>query len=281
MFKPLAIASLMSDYGIKPKKGLGQNFLIDENYLAKITEIAGVDKHTDILEIGAGIGNLTRHLADAGRQVTAVELDKQLIPILKKITREFDNVHIVEGDILEIPVSELVTSSGYVVAANIPYYITSVLIRYLLENDPKPRAIVLTIQREVAQRVCAKAGDLSLLALSVQVYGSPKIAARIPAGAFYPAPKVDSAVLVIDLYDQPLIAADLHDTFFMLAKAAFSQKRKMMHNALAGALGLNKEEVDELLSSVDIDPQRRAQTISIEEWDRLIKAYQAFLVRNK
>lgn len=280
MFKSLAVASLMSDYGIKPKKGLGQNFLTDETYLAKITEIAAIDKNTDVLEIGAGIGNLTRHLAHAGRQVTAVELDSQLIPILKKVTKAFGNVDIVEGDILEIPVSDLVTSSGYVVAANIPYYITSALIRYLLENDPKPKAIVLTIQREVAQRICAKAGGLSLLALSVQVYGSPMIAARIPAGAFYPAPKVDSAVLTIDLYDQPLIGADLLDTFFMLAKSAFTQKRKMMHNALAGVPGLNKEKVDALLSSVDIDPKRRAQTISIKEWERLTKAYQAFLVSN-
>ena len=280
MFKSLAVASLMSDYGIKPKKGLGQNFLTDETYLAKITEIAAIDKNTDVLEIGAGIGNLTRHLAHAGRQVTAVELDSQLIPILKKVTKAFDNVDIVEGDILEIPVSDLVTSSGYVVAANIPYYITSALIRYLLENDPKPKAIVLTIQREVAQRICAKAGGLSLLALSVQVYGSPMIAARIPAGAFYPAPKVDSAVLTIDLYDQPLIGADLLDTFFMLAKSAFSQKRKMMHNTLAGVSGLNKEKVDALLSSVEIDPKRRAQTISIEEWERLTKAYLIFLGNN-
>jgi 16S rRNA (adenine1518-N6/adenine1519-N6)-dimethyltransferase len=277
MFKPLAVASLMSDHGIKPKKGLGQNFLTDETYLAKITEIAGIDKNMDVLEIGAGIGNLTRHLAEAGRQVTAVELDSQLIPILKKVTKAFGNVQIIEGDILEIPVSDLTTSPEYVVAANIPYYITSALIRYLLENDPKPKAIILTIQREVAQRVCAKAGELSLLALSVQVYGYAKIAARIPADAFYPTPKVDSAVLTIDLYDQPLIEADLLDVFFMLAKAAFTQKRKMMHNALAGAPGLNKEDVDALLSSVDIDPKRRAQTISIEEWERLTKAYRAFL----
>lgn len=280
MFKPLAVSSLMSDYGIKPKKGLGQNFLIDETYLARITEIAGIDKNTDVLEIGAGIGNLTRHLAYAGHQVTAVEIDSQLIPILKKMTKPFSNVHIVEGDILEIPISEIVKSQGYIVAANIPYYITSALIRYLLENDPKPKTIVLTIQREVAKRVCAHAGELSMLALSVQVYGYPEITARIPAGAFYPVPKVDSAVLTIKLYDQPLIKADSLEPFFMLAKAAFTQKRKMMHNALAGVPGLKKEDVDALLSSVDIDPKRRAQTISIEEWERLTKAYQAFLVKN-
>jgi 16S rRNA (adenine1518-N6/adenine1519-N6)-dimethyltransferase len=276
MFKPLAVASLMSDYGISPKKGLGQNFLIDENYLAKIAEVAGIDKHTDVLEIGAGLGNLTRYLAAAGRQVTAVEIDDQLIPILKKVTREFDNVDIVKGDILEMPVSQLITSPGYVVAANIPYYITSVLIRYLLENEPKPKRMVLTIQKEVAQRACAKAGKLNLLALSVQVYGCPTIAARIPADAFYPAPKINSAVLTIELYDQPLIPDELLETFFKLAKAGFSQKRKMLHNALAGATGLEKDEVDEMLTSIAIDPKRRAQTISIEEWARMITAYQTF-----
>jgi len=277
MFEPLAVPSLMRDYGIKPKKGLGQNFLIDETYLVKITEAAHVDKNTDVLEIGAGMGNLTRHLAAAARQVTAVELDRQLIPILKKVTRDFANVRIVQGDILELPVNDLMDAPGYVVAANIPYYITSALIRYLLECTAKPRTIVLTIQREVAQRICADAGALSLLALSVLVYGSPKIAARIPSGAFYPVPKVDSAVLVVDLYDQPMIPYKLLDSFFRLAKAAFTQKRKMLHNALAGAPELNKEKADLLLSHAGIDPERRAQMLTIEEWKQLTSAYEDML----
>jgi 16S rRNA (adenine1518-N6/adenine1519-N6)-dimethyltransferase len=277
IFKPLAVPSLMRDYGIKPKKGLGQNFLIDENYLAKITEIAQIDNNTDVLEIGAGIGNLTRHLAAAARHVTAVELDRQLIPILKKVTRDFTNVRIVQGDILELPVNDLMDTSGYVVAANIPYYITSALIRYLLECTVKPSAIVLTIQREVAQRICAEAGALSLLALSVQVYGSPRIAARIPSESFYPAPKVDSAVLTVDLYEQPMIPYELLDSFFLLAKAAFTQKRKMLHNALAGAPELNKEKTDFLLSRAGIDPKRRAQMLTIDEWKRLTNAYEDML----
>ena len=277
MFEPLAVPSLMRDYGIKPKKGLGQNFLIDETYLVKITEAAHVDKNTDVLEIGAGMGNLTRHLAAAARHVTAVELDRQLIPILKKVTRDFANVRIVQGDILELPVNDLMDAPEYVVAANIPYYITSALIRYLLECTAKPRTIVLTIQREVAQCICADAGALSLLALSVLVYGSPKIAARIPSGAFYPVPKVDSAVLVVDLYDQPMIPYKLLDSFFRLAKAAFMQKRKMLHNALAGAPELNKEKADLLLSHAGIDPERRAQMLTIEEWKQLTSAYEDML----
>ena len=277
IFEPLAVSSLMRDYGIKPKKGLGQNFLIDEACLAKIAEAAHIDKNTDVLEIGAGLGNLTRHLAAAARQVTAVEIDRQLIPILEKVTREFINVRIVQGDILELPVSDLMDVPGYVVAANIPYYITSVLIRYLLECTVKPSVIVLTIQREVARRICAEAGALSLLALSVQVYGSPKIAARIPAGAFYPVPKVDSAILVVDLYDQPMIPYAQLGYFFRLAKAAFTQKRKMLHNSLAGAPELNKEKAGLLLSRVDIDPKRRAQMLTIDEWLRLTSAYEDML----
>ena len=277
MFEPLAVPSLMRDYGIKPKKGLGQNFLIDETYLAKITEVANIDKSTDVLEIGAGIGNLTRHLAAAARQVTAVEIDRQLIPILKKVTRDFANVRIVQGDIMELPVNDLIDAPGYVVAANIPYYITSALIRYLLECTAKPTAIVLTIQREVAQRICADAGALSLLALSVQVYGSPRIAARIPSGAFYPVPKVDSAVLTVDLYDQPVIPYKLLDSFFRLAKAAFTQKRKMLHNALAGAPEMNKENADLLLSRAGIDPERRAQMLTLDEWKHLTSAYEDML----
>ncbi len=277
IFEPLAVSSLMRDYGIKPKKGLGQNFLIDEACLAKIAEAAHIDKNTDVLEIGAGLGNLTRHLAAAARQVTAVEIDRQLIPILEKVTHEFLNVQIVQGDILELPVSDLMDVPGYVVAANIPYYITSVLIRYLLECTVKPSVIVLTIQREVARRICAEAGALSLLALSVQVYGSPKIAARIPAGAFYPVPKVDSAILVVDLYDQPMIPSAQLGYFFRLAKAAFTQKRKMLHNSLAGAPELNKEKAGLLLSRVDIDPKRRAQMLTINEWLRLTSAYENML----
>ena len=277
IFKPLAVSSLMRDYGVKPKKGLGQNFLIDESCLAKIAEAAHIDKDTDVLEIGAGLGNLTRHLAAAARKVTAVELDRQLIPILEKVTREFLNVQIVQGDILELSVSDLMDIPGYVVAANIPYYITSALIRYLLECTVKPSVIVLTIQQEVARRICADAGALSLLALSVQVYGSPKIFVRIPAGAFFPVPKVDSAVLTVDLYDQPMIPYSQLSHFFLLAKAAFTQKRKMLHNSLAGAPELNKEKAGLLLSRAGIDPKRRAQMLTINEWKKLTSVYQDML----
>jgi len=161
----------------------------------------------------------------------------------------------------------------YRVVANIPYYITSALIRHLLEAPQPPELLVLTVQREVAERICAAPGELSLLALSVQVYGQPKIAARIPAGAFYPPPKVDSAVIRLDLYDQPRIPAPLLPTFFRLAKAGFSQKRKTLRNALAGGLGWKPVQAEALLHQAGIDPGRRAETLSLEEWGAMTESY--------
>ena len=175
----------------------------------------------------------------------------------------------VHGDILKLSPQELVAEKDYIVAANIPYYITSAVIRHLLESDPKPRRIVLTVQKEVAERICAKPGDMSLLALSVQVYGNPRIAARIPASAFFPEPKVDSAVLSVDIYPAPLIKADLLEYFFKMIKAGFSQKRKTLRNSLSSGLHVSTIVSEELLKKADIDPMRRAETLSIDEWQTL------------
>jgi 16S rRNA (adenine1518-N6/adenine1519-N6)-dimethyltransferase len=157
------------------------------------------------------------------------------------------------------------------VAANIPYYITSALLRHLLEAPNPPSRLILTVQKEVADRICAQVGDLSLLALSVQVYSSPKIAAKIPAGAFYPAPKVDSAVVRIDLYPQPLIEPDKLDKYFRLIKAGFSQKRKTLRNAISAGMRWSKDETEKILADAGIDPQRRAQTLSLDEWKSLVE----------
>ena len=276
---PLKLPSLLRDHGIAPKKGLGQNFLVDEVFLQKIVEAGGIDTDTDVLEIGAGAGSLTRHLASAAGMVTAVEIDQALLPLLKKVLAPFNNVRVIAGDIFDQDISALMARPGYVVAANIPYYITSALIRFLLESPLKPSRMVLTIQHEVAQRVCAPAGDLSLLALSVQLYGVPRIAFRIPAGAFYPAPTVDSAVLVVDLFPQPAIPQEQIEDFFRLAKAAFGQKRKILHNTLAALPELDKESAAALLHQAAIDPQRRAQTLTLAEWEKLAGAYR-FLKRD-
>lgn len=270
---PLNASALLKQYGLRADKKLGQNFLSDPFALEAIVAAAEIQPSDTVLEIGPGLGSLTRYLAVSAREVIAVELDADLILPLEAVTRPYDNVQIVHGDILKIPPKELVSEAGYLVVANIPYYITSAIIRHLLENDPKPRRIVLTIQKEVADRICAGPGGMSLLALSVQVYGKPRIAARIPAGAFFPPPKVDSAVLCVDIYEAPKIQTELLDTFFKLIKAGFSQKRKTLRNSLSSGLHIPAAEAEDLLSKANIDPMRRAETLSVEEWQALCNLY--------
>jgi 16S rRNA (adenine1518-N6/adenine1519-N6)-dimethyltransferase len=265
---PLQIGALLRAHQLHPKKGLGQNFLSDPVTLQRIVDAAEIQPDAHVLEVGPGLGSLTRYLARAAGQVVAVELDQALLPVLQEVLAPFDNVRIVQGDILELNPAELMPDSGYQVVANIPYYITSAVIRHLLEAPVKPSRIVLTVQREVAERISAAPGKLSLLALSVQVYGQPRTAARIPAGAFYPPPKVDSAVVRVDLYPEPLIPVEQLNTFFRLAKAGFHQKRKMLRNSLVGGLSLAQERVEELLHAAGIDPQRRAETLALEDWRR-------------
>ncbi len=195
------------------------------------------------------------------------------MPILEEVVGPFGNVEIVQGDILELDPGSLMGAEGYYVVANIPYYITSAVIRRLLEASARPARIVLTIQREVAERICAGPGDLSLLALSVQVYGRPSIAMHIPAGAFTPPPKVDSSVVRVDLYPQPAVPAAQLDSFFRLTRAGFSQKRKTLRNALSGGLAWAPARAEALLRLARIDPMRRAETLAMEEWQSLVDAY--------
>lgn len=268
---PLDAAALLKRHGLRAHKGLGQNFLQDAQALEKIVSAAEIQRTDTVLEIGPGLGSLTRYLAVSARGVVAVELDENLLPPLKTVLAPYQNVRLVQGDILKLSTNDLMAEKDYIVVANIPYYITSAVIRHLLENEPKPRRIVLTIQKEVAQRICAQLGDMSLLALSVQVYGKPRIAAYIPAEAFFPAPTVDSAVLCVDIYSTPLIQEELFEPFFKLIKAGFSQKRKTLRNSLSSGLHISPANAAEMLTHVNIDPQRRAETLSIEEWERLAK----------
>lgn len=269
---PLNAPALLRAHNLRPRKSLGQNFLVDAAALEKIAAVAQIHPNNDVLEIGAGLGSLTRHLAVSARKVVAVELDSHLLPVLAEVVAPWQNVQIIPGDILKIDPASLMLEEGYLVVANIPYYITSALIRHLLEANRKPARLTLTIQREVAERICAPAGELSLLALSVQVYGKARVALRIPAGAFYPPPKVDSSVLQVDLYDEPLISAAQLPLFFRLAKAGFSQKRKTLRNSLSAGLQLPPGEVQALLDSAGIHAQRRAETLEIEEWRKLASA---------
>lgn len=258
---------LLKQFGLRPKKSLGQNFLIDNPALDKIVRAADVTADDVVLEIGPGLGSLTQHLAAIAKRVIAVEIDGNLIPVLHSQLADRSNVEIVQGDILKIdPATLLREASTYKVVANIPYYITSGIIRHLLEASITPSLLVLTIQQEVAERIIAQPDDMNLLAVSVQFYGSPRIVTNIQAGAFYPAPKVDSAVVRIDLDANPRVEVKSVDTFFSVVKAGFSQKRKQIHNSLVGGLGKPREEIDRLLQAGNIDPKRRAETLTLEEW---------------
>ncbi|MRR29843.1 16S rRNA (adenine(1518)-N(6)/adenine(1519)-N(6))-dimethyltransferase RsmA [bacterium] len=265
----LDVSRLLRGAGLTPRKGLGQNFLTDPSVLDKVVEAAGVNSDDTVLEIGPGLGSLTRHLAQAARRVVAVEIDGNLIPILRQVLVAEKNVTVVQGDILDLNPAELMGDDPYVVVANIPYYITSAILRHLLDSPHQPQRLVLAVQREVAERICASPGDMSLLALSVQVYGMPRPVLRIPAGAFYPPPKVDSTTLRIDLYPLPRIPTAQLNAFFRLAKAGFSQKRKTLRNALSSGLGWKPDQGAQLLQTAGIDPQRRAETLSVDEWIHL------------
>ena len=265
----LNIPTLLREHGLRPDKKLGQNFLQDTAALEQIVRTAEIQSDDAVLEIGPGLGSLTRYLAQSAKTVTAVELDPGLIPVLQTVLAPHPNVRVVEGDILRFAPSALMDQNDYLVVANVPYYITSAIFRHLLEKAPRPRRIVLTIQQEVAERICAAPGDMSLLALSVQVYGRPVIAANIPASAFTPIPNVDSAVIRVDMYPEPVIPIPLLERFFRLAKAGFSQKRKTLRNSLSAGLAISTSEASQMLGQAGVDPQRRAETLNLEEWGRL------------
>lgn len=267
---PLNVPTLLRQHGLRPNKRLGQNFLVDEVHLSRIVAAAGVGPQDEVLEVGAGLGSLTRHLAAAAGRVVAVELDADLVRVLESNLAEFSNVEILRNDIFKVEIAKYFKKDGYLVVANIPYYLTSNLIRHLLETSPRPARLALTVQVEVAQRAVAKPPDMSLLALSVQLYGEPRIAQHIPAGAFYPIPNVDSAVLLVELSAQPRLPAEKIDAFFRLAKSGFAQKRKTLANSLASLPDWTKEEIAARLKTADIDPMRRPQTLTIEEWGRLL-----------
>ena len=267
------VNALLRKYGLRPKKGLGQNFLSDPAILKKVVRAGGISGDEAVLEIGPGLGTLTRELAMAAKRVVAVEIDENMFGPLGEVLADADNVRLVQGDILGQDIADLMSApEPYVVIANIPYYITSAILRYLLESGHPPRRLALTVQREVGERICADPPAMSLLALSVQVYGEPKVTVRIPAGAFFPPPKVDSVVVELEVYSEPLIPRESLDLFFRLAKAGFSQKRKTLRNSLSAGMQWEKEQTETVLLQAGVDPQRRAETLALVEWMRVVEA---------
>lgn len=256
---------ILRQHGLRPKQSLGQNFLSDDNILARIVESAGVSGEDDVLEIGPGVGHLTRHLARAARRVVAVEVDDRLMPVLQEQLADAEDVTLVHGDILEQNPAKWFGDDPYKVVANVPYYITGAILQHLLDDDSRPQLMVMTLQKEVAQRIVAEPGEMTLLAVSVQFYGRPQIAGEIKAGAFWPRPDVDSAILRIDLHQAPPLPPQEQDAFFRIVRTGFSQKRKQLQKNLR-ALGFKRRELMALLPQAGVEPQRRAQTLSVEEW---------------
>lgn len=273
------VRRLLKEFDIQPRKSLGQNFLADQRALERIVEAAELGPGDIVLEIGPGLGTLTRCLAAGAGWVVAIELDQRLVEVLKQTLADLPNVEIIHGDILELNPADLLerqmASFQYKVVSNLPYYITSAVLRHLLTAKVRPKLMIVTVQLEVARRITAEPGDMSLLAVSVQFYGRPRIVARIKASAFYPSPQVDSAVIRIDLDGRPLVEVDDADSFFKVVRAGFAQRRKQLRNALAAEFALPASEVAQALSRAGVDPKRRAQTLGIEEWAKVCKEMQS------
>jgi 16S rRNA (adenine1518-N6/adenine1519-N6)-dimethyltransferase len=272
------IKNLLRKYNLHPSKRLGQNFLIDKSVLRKIVEAAELSKEDIILEVGPGIGNLTMELAKKAKKIIAVEKDLKMIEILKETMRNLINVEIVQGNILDPKIfsyirKKFVFRSQYKLVANIPYYLTSPLIRKFLEEKSPPKEMILMVQKEVARRICAKPPDMNLLAVSVQFYAKPEIVSFVSKNSFWPKPKVDSAIIKI----KPLIDADRGpinaDLFFKVVKAGFSHPRKQLINNLSEKLKMKKEKVKNWLLENNIQPSQRAENLTIKDWINLIRNF--------
>lgn len=262
---------LLQQHGLSPKKSLGQNFIYDDSILAKIAGAAELVPRDEVLEIGPGLGALTQHLSHLVRRVVAVELDGRLIPIFQEQLFDYTNIELIQADILDIDPADYF-DKDYKVVANVPYYITGAILRHLLESAAKPTLVVMTVQQEVAERLTAEPGKLSLLAISVQFYGEVEIVETIKAGAFWPRPDVDSAVIRINLYDKRVVEPHQEKAFFSLVKAGFSQKRKQLQKNLRAING-DKTAVRKLLQSAGVDGTRRAETLDLSEWAAVYRAF--------
>jgi len=264
--------TLLDEHEILPRKSLGQNFIHDPNTLDKIVSIAELTGADSVLEIGPGTGAMTTRLAEVARRVIAIELDERLKPVLDDVLAPYPNVWVIYQDILTLDVPKLLKPEPYSVVANVPYYISSTILKHLLENEHRPRRLVLTMQQEVAERLIAKPDDMSILSVSVQFFGQPKILMRLKPSVFWPRPDVDSAVVSIDTYTPPPLDVPSAKQFFRVVRAGFGQKRKQLKNALGSGLALTGEQTMALCESAGIDPRRRAETLTLEEWAALTRA---------
>ena len=271
--------ALLRKTGLRARKNLGQNFLIDEETLEVILSAAELTARDIVVEIGPGLGVLTEELCHQAGRVIAVELDDKLAGNLNRRLSEYQNLTIINRDILKIPPPEIFTeagiilSSGYKVVANLPYYITSPVLRHFLEAELKPEMIVVMVQKEVAGEIAAQPGKMSLLSLGIQLYGQPEIIQNVSAECFYPEPAVDSALLKIIPHKISPVDITDPEKFFSFVKAGFSAARKQLSNSLSNGLEMPKEKVQALLDDAGISGTRRAETLSLKEWAQLWYRY--------
>ncbi|MCA9848366.1 MAG: ribosomal RNA small subunit methyltransferase A [Dehalococcoidia bacterium] len=270
--------------GVRPRKALGQHFLVDEFLLGDIADAAVRDADVPVLEIGAGPGGLTEELAKRAKQVVAIELDEELAALTRERLREHTGLHLLAADVLDFEPIELLQESGaepplvpYVAVGNLPYYITQPIVRKLLESDPAPQRIVILIQREVALRMVGGEGKESLLSISIKLYGEPRLLFPVPRQAFWPPPQVQSAVVEIERFERPaldLTAGEI-EAFFHIVRAGFAQPRKQIHNSLVDESGLPRDEILAMLDDARIEPAARPQHLSLQDWERMFRAFMA------
>ena len=272
--EPQNTIAVLQKYGFVFQKKYGQNFLIDPHVLDKIVAAAGIGPDDFVVEIGPGIGTLTQGLAESGADVVAVELDKRLLPVLDVTLEGYDNVRIVNGDILQVNIMETVAAPEFKVCANLPYYITTPIIFALLEKRLPMERLVAMVQKEVAERMAAKPGsrDYGALSVAIQYYTEPEIAFIVPPTSFIPAPAVDSAVIVCKRRSEPPVKVCDEALFFRVVKAAFSLRRKMLSNSLKN-MGINSEQCAQWLQRAGVDGKRRAETLSLEDFAALTNTF--------
>ena len=271
---PEVIKQILAESGFRFSKSLGQNFLIDERVLDEMIESAGIDAKSNVLEIGPGFGTLTQRLCMSAGKVVSVEIDDTVIPILKENTAEFDNLTIINEDVMKIDLKKLIEKEfggGDVkVVANLPYYITTPIIMGLLEKEIPVSEIVVMIQKEVADRIAAKpcTKDYGALSVAVNFYCEPKVIVSVPPSSFIPQPKVSSSVIMLKMRDCPAVSVRDKKQYFAVVKAAFGQRRKTLPNALSnsGAFSKDKSEIIEILNSVGIDEKRRGETLTLQDF---------------
>jgi 16S rRNA (adenine1518-N6/adenine1519-N6)-dimethyltransferase len=275
LYTPASIRQIKEKYGFKLSKSLGQNFLADKNIIDKIISGSLIDSEDLVIEIGPGIGVLTYAAAQVAKKVIAIEIDRQLIPILHDTLSDCDNVEIIHQDILKTDLNELIAQNpGYAnirIIGNLPYYITTPIVMKVLEDRVQMTSMTIMLQKEVADRINAKPGtkDYGALTLAVQYYCTSNLVTQVPKEVFIPRPNVDSTVIRLDLRAEKPVALKEEALFFLAVKSGFGQRRKTLSNAMTGLCGLSKDRVLQLLQDAGIDPIRRGETLSIQEYGLL------------